>query len=106
MDVFSTELGIRLSFVKTSEFRGRGCFNPPPPRYATDYMLSLYRGGVLSNERPPPRYHLANETNRSNAKVVRYVRWRASLCFIVVECVCVCMKWLMLLLFITLSVKA
>jgi hypothetical protein len=29
------ELGIRLSFVKTSEFR-EGGFNPPnPPRYAT-----------------------------------------------------------------------
>jgi hypothetical protein len=24
MDVYSTELGIRLSFVKTSEFRGEG----------------------------------------------------------------------------------
>jgi hypothetical protein len=30
MDVFSTELGIRLSFVKTSEFRGVGGLNPPP----------------------------------------------------------------------------
>jgi hypothetical protein len=30
---FSTEQGIRLGFVKTSEFRG---FEPPnPPRYAT-----------------------------------------------------------------------
>ena len=28
MDVFFTELGIRLSFVKTSEFRGG--FEPPP----------------------------------------------------------------------------
>jgi hypothetical protein len=38
MDVFSTELGIRLSFVKTSEFRGEGGgLNPqtPPPRYVT-----------------------------------------------------------------------
>jgi hypothetical protein len=30
MDLYFTELGIRLSFGKTSEFRG-----PPPPRYAT-----------------------------------------------------------------------
>jgi hypothetical protein len=29
MDVFSTELRIRLSFVKTSEFRGWGDLNPP-----------------------------------------------------------------------------
>jgi hypothetical protein len=37
MDVFSTELRIRLSFVKTSEFRaGGGGEHPnPPPRYAT-----------------------------------------------------------------------
>jgi hypothetical protein len=35
---FSTELGIRLSFVKTSEFRGWGWFEPPNPlRYATAY---------------------------------------------------------------------
>jgi hypothetical protein len=33
MDVYSTELGIRLSFVKTSKFRGG--INPLPPRYAT-----------------------------------------------------------------------
>ena len=30
MDVFSTELGIRLSFVKTSEFQG-GFEHPKPP---------------------------------------------------------------------------
>jgi hypothetical protein len=33
--VFSTELGIRLSFVKTSEFRGGGLNPRTPPRYAT-----------------------------------------------------------------------
>jgi hypothetical protein len=34
-DVFSTVLGIRLSFVKASEFRGGGWTpKPPPPRYA------------------------------------------------------------------------
>jgi hypothetical protein len=48
-DVFSTELGIRLSFVKTSEFRGggRGRFEPlkpPPPRYANGW---LSRCGVV-----------------------------------------------------------
>jgi hypothetical protein len=34
-DLYSTELGIRLSFVKTSEFRGRVWTpkHPPPPRY-------------------------------------------------------------------------
>jgi hypothetical protein len=36
MDVFSTELGIQLSFVKTSEFRGGGL--KPPPRYATEWQ--------------------------------------------------------------------
>jgi hypothetical protein len=30
MDVYSTELGIRLSFVKTSEFRGGNPLPPPP----------------------------------------------------------------------------
>jgi hypothetical protein len=31
MDVFSTELGIRLSFVKTLEFQGElGGLTPPP----------------------------------------------------------------------------
>jgi hypothetical protein len=33
MDVFSTELGIQLNFIKTSEFRGGGGLTPP--RYAT-----------------------------------------------------------------------
>jgi hypothetical protein len=37
MDVFSTELGIRLSFVKTSEIWGGGLNPPKPsPRYATN----------------------------------------------------------------------
>jgi hypothetical protein len=31
MDAFSTELGIRLSFVKTSEFPGGGGVNPQTP---------------------------------------------------------------------------
>jgi len=36
------ELGIRLSFVKTSEFR-RGFEHPkPPPRHATAYSISYY----------------------------------------------------------------
>jgi hypothetical protein len=30
-DVYSTELGIRFSFVKISEFRGGGGLNPPTP---------------------------------------------------------------------------
>ena len=33
------ELGIRLSFVKTSEFRGGFEHPKPPPRYATDLGL-------------------------------------------------------------------
>jgi hypothetical protein len=42
MDVFFTELGIRLSFVKTSEFprEGGGGVNPHP-RYATVVMCDL-----------------------------------------------------------------
>jgi hypothetical protein len=35
MDVYTTELGIRLSCVKTSEFREGGVEPPIPPRYAT-----------------------------------------------------------------------
>jgi hypothetical protein len=31
MDIFSTELGIQLSFVKTLEFGGRGGLNPQTP---------------------------------------------------------------------------
>jgi hypothetical protein len=38
---FSTELGIRLSFVKTSEFRGEGGLNPQPPWYATAVVMYL-----------------------------------------------------------------
>jgi hypothetical protein len=40
------ELGIWLSFVKTSEFRGGGCWHPtnPFPRYAT----------ALARVLPPP----------------------------------------------------
>jgi hypothetical protein len=47
MDAFSTELGIRLSFGKTSEFRGVPP-NPPhpnPPRYAT---ATLHRAFVCN----------------------------------------------------------
>jgi hypothetical protein len=36
MDIFPTELEIRLSFVNTLEFRGSGLNNPNHPRYATD----------------------------------------------------------------------
>jgi hypothetical protein len=40
-DVYSTELGILLSFGKTSELGG-GCWIPPPPlRYTTAYMLCV-----------------------------------------------------------------
>jgi hypothetical protein len=38
-DVYSTEMGIRLSFVKSLEFRGRGD-GFEPPRYASDRRLS------------------------------------------------------------------
>jgi hypothetical protein len=44
MDVFSTEQGIRLGFVKTSEFQ-RGLNPPNPPQYAkckkTHFMLKM-----------------------------------------------------------------
>jgi hypothetical protein len=36
MDVFSMELGIRLSFDKTSEFLGGGAGFNTPPRYTTE----------------------------------------------------------------------
>jgi hypothetical protein len=41
-DVFSTELEIRISFVKTSEFRGRGEEFEPPNRYATGHTLKRH----------------------------------------------------------------
>jgi hypothetical protein len=48
MDVFSTEQGIRFSFVKTSEFRGGGVEHPkPPPRYATADAKKSYNDGIL-----------------------------------------------------------
>jgi hypothetical protein len=43
MDVFSTEQGIRLSFVKTSEFWGGGVIEPLKPR-----GLPLNRGIALT----------------------------------------------------------
>jgi hypothetical protein len=40
-DVFSTELGIWLSFVKTSEFRGVGVvFETPKPRPPLPYATA------------------------------------------------------------------
>jgi hypothetical protein len=39
MDVFSMQLGIRLSFVKTSEFQGEGGINPH--RYTTTQEETL-----------------------------------------------------------------
>jgi hypothetical protein len=43
MDVFSTELGIWLSFIKTLDFRV-GVLNPPPPPpwYTTEFYVVLY----------------------------------------------------------------
>jgi hypothetical protein len=42
MDVFSTELGIRLSFVKTSEFREEGVFGPHKPPLVRHCILVKY----------------------------------------------------------------
>jgi hypothetical protein len=40
------ELGIRLSFVKTSDFGGGGGLKPPnPPRYAAALYYSRWRDG-------------------------------------------------------------
>jgi hypothetical protein len=42
-DVYSTELGIRLSFVKTSEFQGGGGVQPATtPSVRHCYFLSVY----------------------------------------------------------------
>jgi hypothetical protein len=35
-------MGIRFSFVKTSEFRGGGFELPPAPRYATEYKYVVW----------------------------------------------------------------
>ena len=47
------EMGIRLSFVKTSELRGKGggCLNTPnpPPRYATDFNQQCLIRKVIPN---------------------------------------------------------
>jgi hypothetical protein len=39
MVVFFTELEIRLTFDKTSEFRGGGWTPPKNPRYATELLV-------------------------------------------------------------------
>jgi hypothetical protein len=46
-DVFSTELGIRLSFVKTSEFRGGGWFEPPKPPLGTPLRRTELKDEIL-----------------------------------------------------------
>jgi hypothetical protein len=54
-DVFPTELGTQLSFVKTSEFRGVGGLNLPnsPPRYATGYDNMQFEMSVSLNYQMP-----------------------------------------------------
>jgi hypothetical protein len=42
MDVFSTELGIRLGFVKTSEFRG----GEPPAPFGTPLLRRNRKGKI------------------------------------------------------------
>jgi hypothetical protein len=69
--VFSTELGIRLSFVKNSEFLwGRGGLNPQPPsvRHCCDYFTFINPSalvGFLNNV-----IHLINAWNTFDAKLV------------------------------------
>jgi hypothetical protein len=47
-DVFSTEQGIRLSFVKTSEFRGRGWTpNPPSVRHCLPFYWPLFNSNFI-----------------------------------------------------------
>jgi hypothetical protein len=46
-DVFSTELGIRLSFVKTSEFRGGGGFEPPKNPLGTPLYSKVLKSAVF-----------------------------------------------------------
>jgi hypothetical protein len=56
------ELGIRLSFDKTSEFRGEGLKPPLPPRYATgrevdeNCTLLDYHAASDGNSLPPVVY--------------------------------------------------
>jgi hypothetical protein len=50
MDVFSKEMGIRLSFVKTSEFWGGGmplCINPYVSRIANLWNLPYNNDKIL-----------------------------------------------------------
>jgi hypothetical protein len=57
MDVFSTELGIRLRFVNTSEF---GVLNPPTPtpsRYATDCHVHTAQTEPHSEPSEPTLHH-------------------------------------------------
>jgi hypothetical protein len=69
MDVFSTELGIRLSFAKTSEFRVQGVEPPkPPPRYAT----ATRRIMIARSEESPRKTQLGNVIREGkNCKSVR-----------------------------------
>jgi hypothetical protein len=47
MDVFSTELGIRLNFVKTSEFRGGGGLTPQTSFSFGTPLSTLHVDGML-----------------------------------------------------------
>jgi hypothetical protein len=53
MDVFSTELGIRISFVKTSEFRGGGVeptrspLGTPLGSGGKVVIVCVYRGSMI-----------------------------------------------------------
>jgi hypothetical protein len=53
MDVFSTELGIRPSFVNTSDFRGGGGMNSPNPppsvRHWSESLGNLVMDGNIPN---------------------------------------------------------
>jgi hypothetical protein len=63
-DVFCTERGIRLSFVKTSEFRGS--LNPPksPPLYDTVTNRRFWHSSFgLYLSRKTTRRHLPEEFN-------------------------------------------
>jgi hypothetical protein len=63
MDVYSTELGIWLSFDKTSEFRGEGGVEPPklPLRYATDFFV--FQNAQIEFERHLTTHAISNEAS-------------------------------------------
>ena len=95
MDVFSMEMGILLSFVKTSEFRGGGGLKTPKPpsRYATDSRYIHKDTNVINSvfcltKGPRPLPNRVPHTVRSSASSVNlHYTYKAETCSCILRCV-------------------